>query len=133
MGICKSKSQKNSQTQFQSSPTLCITPIINQKNKNNKQKHKPKKITFYDEQIVQKEELSNKKSYSPPPKLCFCSTNQSSNKDILYGLTRIPKERQNQVAQAIQSKQMLFGRTQRFSNQTKKGQRDGFKDSPLKQ
>ncbi|CAD8104674.1 unnamed protein product [Paramecium sonneborni] len=133
MGICKSKPSKNSQPQFQSSPTVCITPIINQKNKNKKQNQKPKKITFYEEVIIQKEELSNQKSYSPPPKLCFCSSNQSSNKDFLLGLMRIPKERQNQVAQAIQSKQTLFGKTLRFSNSTKKGQRDGFKDSPLRQ
>ncbi|CAD8169076.1 unnamed protein product [Paramecium octaurelia] len=119
MGLCNSKNTKQSQTFSKQSTTQCITPII-QKTKNNK---KIKKITFCDVEIEQKSALSEQKSPSPPPKLCYSSSNRSFNKDILFGHLRTTKEKYNQVALVIQSKQTLFGKTIRFSNSVKRGQR----------
>ncbi|CAK90063.1 unnamed protein product (macronuclear) [Paramecium tetraurelia] len=119
MGLCNSKSTKQSQTYSKQSTTQCITPIIHKKT--NIKKYK--KITFCDVDTQQKPALSEPKSPSPPPKLCYSSSNRSFNKDIQFGQLRTPKEKYNQVALVLQSKQTLFGKTIRFSNSVKRGQR----------
>ncbi|CAD8090329.1 unnamed protein product [Paramecium primaurelia] len=119
MGICNSKNTKQSQTYSKQSTTLSTIPIIKKKTNNKKYK----KITFCDIEIQLKQVMCDTKSLSPPPKLCYYSSNRSFNKDILFGQLRVPNERFNQVAQTLQSKQTLFGKTLRFSNSSKRGQR----------
>ncbi|CAD8190204.1 unnamed protein product [Paramecium octaurelia] len=123
MGICDQKNIKKSQHYFKQSTGVTPIPIVNKK----KQHKRRKTITFWDAKIVQNEVGSNQKSYSPPPKLCFCSSNPGSNTEIQYGQSNSTKERLNQVNQNIQSKQTLFGEKLRFSNSLKRGQRELFK------
>ncbi|CAK93372.1 unnamed protein product (macronuclear) [Paramecium tetraurelia] len=123
MGICDSKSIKKSPYYSKQSTGVTPIPIINKI----KQHKRCKTITFWDAKIAQNEVESNQKSYSPPPKLCFCSSNQGSNSDIQYGQSNLTKERLNQVNQNKQSKQTLFGKKVKFSNSLKRGQRELFK------
>ncbi|CAD8193649.1 unnamed protein product [Paramecium pentaurelia] len=125
MGLCDSKHFKKSQTYFKESTAVSLTPIINKKNN----KKRSKTITFLDTKIHQNEVILNQKSFSPPPKLCFFSSNQSSNVDKLQGQFKGTKEKLNQVIQNKQSKQTLFGKTLRFSHSSNRVQRQLFKPS----